>query len=224
METIKILKVKQSVLANNDNRANELRNELRKKNIFLINVMSSPGSGKTTLLVNLINRLKQHLRIGVMEADMDAKVDAETVSSKTGVKTIQLNTTGECHLDAKMTSEGVAGLGEDEFDLIFLENIGNLVCPAEFDTGATLNLVILSVPEGDDKPIKYPLMFTVGDAFVFTKIDALSLFDFDFKKADEPILKVNKEANFFPIAAKTDEGMEKLASYILEVVTSYKNQ
>ncbi|MCI7057855.1 MAG: hydrogenase nickel incorporation protein HypB [Bacillales bacterium] len=224
METIKILKVKQSVLANNDTRANELRNELRKKNIFLINVMSSPGSGKTTLLVNLINRLKQHLRIGVMEADMDAKVDAETVSSKTGVKTIQLNTTGECHLDAKMTSEGVAGLGEDEFDLIFLENIGNLVCPAEFDTGATLNLVILSVPEGDDKPIKYPLMFTVGDAFVFTKIDALSLFDFDFKKAEESILKVNKEAKFFPVSAKTDEGMEKLASYILEVVTSYKNQ
>lgn len=223
METIKVLKVKQSVLANNDTRANELRNELRKKNIFLINVMSSPGSGKTTLLVNLINRLKQHLRIGVMEADMDAKVDAETVSSKTGVKTIQLNTTGECHLDAKMTSEGVAGLGEDEFDLIFLENIGNLVCPAEFDTGATLNLVILSVPEGDDKPIKYPLMFTVGDAFVFTKIDALSLFDFDFKKAEESILKVNKEARFFPVSAKTDEGMEKLASYILEVVTSYKN-
>ncbi len=223
METIKVLKVKQSVLANNDTRANELRNELRKKNIFLINVMSSPGSGKTTLLVNLINRLKQHLRIGVMEADMDAKVDAETVSSKTGVKTIQLNTTGECHLDAKMTSEGVAGLGEDEFDLIFLENIGNLVCPAEFDTGATLNLVILSVPEGDDKPIKYPLMFTVGDAFVFTKIDALSLFDFDFKKAEESILKVNKEAKFFPVSAKTDEGMEKLASYILEVVTSYKN-
>lgn len=224
METIKVLKVKQSVLANNDTRANELRNELRKKNIFLINVMSSPGSGKTTLLVNLINRLKQHLRIGVMEADMDAKVDAETVSSKTSVKTIQLNTTGECHLDAKMTSEGVAGLGEDEFDLIFLENIGNLVCPAEFDTGATLNLVILSVPEGDDKPIKYPLMFTVGDAFVFTKIDALSLFDFDFKKAEESILKVNKEAKFFPVSAKTDEGMEKLASYILEVVTSYKNQ
>ena len=224
METIKILKVKQSVLANNDTRANELRNELRKKNIFLINVMSSPGSGKTTLLVNLINRLKQHLRIGVMEADMDAKVDAETVSSKTGIKTIQLNTTGECHLDAKMTSEGVAGLGEDEFDLIFLENIGNLVCPAEFDTGATLNLVILSVPEGDDKSIKYPLMFTVGDAFVFTKIDALSLFDFDFKKAEESILKVNKEAKFFPVSAKTDEGMEKLASYILEVVTSYKNQ
>ncbi len=224
METIKVLKVKQSVLANNDSRANELRNELRKKNIFLINVMSSPGSGKTTLLVNLINRLKQHLRIGVMEADMDAKVDAETVSSKTGVKTIQLNTTGECHLDAKMTSEGVAGLGEDEFDLIFLENIGNLVCPAEFDTGATLNLVILSVPEGDDKPIKYPLMFTVGDAFVFTKIDALSLFDFDFKKAEESILKVNKEAKFFPVSAKTDEGMDKLASYILEVVTSYKNQ
>ncbi len=224
METIKVLKVKQSVLANNDTRANELRNELRKKNIFLINVMSSPGSGKTTLLVNLINRLKQHLRIGVMEADMDAKVDAETVSSKTGVKTIQLNTTGECHLDAKMTSEGVAGLGEDEFDLIFLENIGNLVCPAEFDTGATLNLVILSVPEGDDKPIKYPLMFTVGDAFVFTKIDALSLFNFDFKKAEESILKVNKEAKFFPVSAKTDEGMEKLASYILEVVTSYKNQ
>lgn len=224
METIKVLKVKQSVLANNDSRASELRKELREKGIFMINVMSSPGSGKTTLLVNLINRLKSSLRIGVMEADMDAKVDAETVSSKTGVRTIQLNTTGECHLDAKMTSEGVSGLGKDDLDLIFLENIGNLVCPAEFDTGATLNLVILSIPEGDDKPIKYPLMFTVGNAFVFTKIDTLSLFDFDFKKAEESILKVNKKAKFFPVSAKTEEGMDKLASFILEEVASYKSK
>ena len=222
METIKVLKVKQSVLANNDSRAVEVRKELLEKKIFFINLMSSPGSGKTTLLVNLIKRLKDKLRIGVMEADMDAKVDAETISSKTGVRTIQLNTSGECHLDAKMTSEGISSLGQNDLDLIILENIGNLVCPAEFDTGATMNLVILSIPEGDDKPIKYPLMFRVGDAFVFTKIDALPVFDFDIKKAEDSILKVNPKASFFPVSAKTGEGMDELASYIYGKVISYK--
>ena len=222
METIKVLKVKQSVLANNDSRAAEVRKELLEKKIFFINLMSSPGSGKTTLLVNLIKRLKDKLRIGVMEADMDAKVDAETISSKTGVRTIQLNTSGECHLDAKMTSEGISSLGQNDLDLIILENIGNLVCPAEFDTGATMNLVILSIPEGDDKPIKYPLMFRVGDTFVFTKIDALPVFDFDIKKAEDSILKVNPKASFFPVSAKTGEGMDELASYIYGKVISYK--
>lgn len=222
METIKVLKVKQSVLANNDSRAAEVRKELLEKKIFFINLMSSPGSGKTTLLVNLIKRLKDKLRIGVMEADMDAKVDAETISSKTGVRTIQLNTSGECHLDAKMTSEGISSLGQNDLDLIILENIGNLVCPAEFDTGATMNLVILSIPEGDDKPIKYPLMFRVGDTFVFTKIDALPVFDFDIKKAGDSILKVNPKASFFPVSAKTGEGMDELASYIYGKVISYK--
>ncbi|HBM69855.1 MAG TPA: hydrogenase accessory protein HypB [Firmicutes bacterium] len=222
METIKVLKVKQSVLANNDSRAASVRKELLEKKIFFINLMSSPGSGKTTLLINLLNRLKDKLRIGVMEADMDAKVDAETISCKTGVRTIQLNTCGECHLDAKMTSEGLSSLGENDLDLIILENIGNLVCPAEFDTGANMNLVILSIPEGDDKPIKYPLMFKVGDAFIFTKIDTLPFFDFDIKKAKESILKVNPKASFFPVSAKTGEGMDELASYIYEKVISYK--
>ncbi len=222
MEKIKVLKVKQSVLANNDSRAAAVRKELLEKKIFFINLMSSPGSGKTTLLINLINRLKDKLRIGVMEADMDAKVDAETISSKTGVRTIQLNTCGECHLDAKMTSEGLSSLGENDLDLIILENIGNLVCPAEFDTGANMNLVILSVPEGDDKPVKYPLMFKVGDAFIFTKIDTLPVFDFDIKKAKESILKANPKASFFPVSSKTGEGMDELASYIYERVISYK--
>ncbi|HIU45130.1 MAG TPA: hydrogenase nickel incorporation protein HypB [Candidatus Enteromonas pullicola] len=222
MGDLKVIRVKQSILSNNDNRANDLRAELKKKGIFLINVMSSPGSGKTTLLVNLINRLKDKLKIGVMEADIDADVDANTVSKQTGVKTIQLNTSGECHLDAKMTSDGIDGLQPDGLELLFLENIGNLVCPAEFDTGANFNLVILSIPEGDDKPIKYPLMFTVGNAFVFTKIDALPLFTFDFEKAEEAILRHNKGAVFFPVSAKTNEGMEALADYVYKLVKDYQ--
>lgn len=223
MDKIRILEVKQSVFANNDARANILRKELVGKGVYLINLMSSPGSGKTTLLVNLINRLKDKLRIGVMEADMDATVDAETIEAKTGVKTIQLHTCGECHLDAKMTSDGVAAIGTDDIDLLILENVGNLVCPAEFDTGATLNMTILSIPEGDDKPLKYPLMFTVGRCFVFSKIDTISVFDFSIDKAEERIRKLNKEAVFFPVSAKTDEGMDALADYILDEVKSYKS-
>ena len=218
MGDMRVIKVKQSVLANNDSRAEALRNELKSNKVYLINLMSSPGAGKTTMLVKLINMLKDKLRIGVIEADMDADVDAHTVQDLTGVRTIQINTSGECHLDAKMTSEAVHAIGQDNLDLLILENIGNLVCPAEFDTGAAMNLVILSVPEGDDKPLKYPLMFRKGDAFVFTKMDTKVVFDFDVDLAKLRITKLNPNAIFFPISAKTGEGMDDLAKYILETV------
>lgn len=224
MDTMRVIKVKQSVLANNDARADALRKKLKEKGVFLVNVMSSPGSGKTTLLVDLINRLKDKLRIGVIEADMDATVDAATVESKTGVKTIQLHTSGECHLDAKMVDEGMDFLGDDGLDLVFLENIGNLVCPAEFDTGATLKLVILSIPEGDDKPLKYPLMFRKGDIFVFTKMDAKIVFDFDVNKAEESILKLNPNAKFFPVSVKANQGVGVLADYLVDAVTKYQGK
>ena len=223
MSEIRVIKIKQSVLANNDARAESLREELKRHGVFLLNVMSSPGSGKTTLLKELINRLKGEFRIGVMEADMDADVDGKEIADKTGVKTIQLNTSGECHLDAKMTSEGVAALGYDDLDLIILENIGNLVCPAEFDTGATASMVLLSVPEGDDKPLKYPLMFKKGDFFVFTKLDAKVVFDFDCEKAKERILKLNSTAEFFPVSAKTGEGIDVLTDYIRKRIKTYQN-
>jgi hydrogenase nickel incorporation protein HypB len=208
MDNIRVITVKQSVFANNIARANELRKELKDKQVYLINLMSSPGSGKTTLLVSLINRIKDKLRIGVMEADIDATVDAETIEEQTGVKTIQLHTAGECHLDAKMTQEGIESFGVDGLDLVILENVGNLVCPAEFDTGAALNLVILSIPEGDDKPLKYPLMFKVANAVVFSKMDALPVFDFDLAKAEEHISKLNPAAKFFPLSAKKGDGMD----------------
>ena len=218
MSELKVIKVKQSVLANNDLRAAKLRGELKEKGVFFLNVMSSPGSGKTTLLIELINRLKKFLRIGVIEADMDAVVDANTVEKATGVRTIQLNTSGECHLDAKMTSEGIEALGAEGLDLIILENIGNLVCPAEFDTGANANMVLLSVPEGDDKPLKYPLMFTRGDFFVFTKMDATVVFDFDLEKVEERIRRLNPNAVFFPVSAKKGDGIEALCDFLLKQV------
>ena len=224
MDTMRVIKVKQSVLANNDARADALRKKLKEKGVFLVNVMSSPGSGKTTLLVDLINRLKDKLRIGVIEADMDATVDAATVESKTGVKTIQLHTSGECHLDAKMVDEGMDFLGDDGLDLVFLENIVNLVCPAEFDTGATLKLVILSIPEGDDKPLKYPLMFRKGDIFVFTKMDAKIVFDFDVNKAEESILKLNPNAKVFPVSVKADQGVGGLADYLVDAGKKYQGK
>lgn len=218
MSELKVIKVKQSVLANNDLRAAKLRGELKEKGVFFLNVMSSPGSGKTTLLIELINRLKKFIRIGVIEADMDAVVDANTVEKATGVRTIQLNTSGECHLDAKMTSEGIEALGAEGLDLIILENIGNLVCPAEFDTGANANMVLLSVPEGDDKPLKYPLMFTRGDFFVFTKMDATVVFDFDLEKVEERIRRLNPNAVFFPVSAKKGDGIEALCDFLLKQV------
>ena len=222
MDDIRIIKVKQSVFANNNSRAEEVRKKLKEKNVYLVNLMSSPGSGKTTFLVNLINRLKKDLRIGVMEADIDATVDAETISTKTGVRSVQIHTSGECHLDAKMVDDSLEGFGIDGLDLVFLENIGNLVCPAEFDTGATSSFELLSIPEGDDKPLKYPLMFTVANVVVFTKMDAISVFDFDLKKAEEHILKLNPNAKFFPVSAKADEGMDKIAQYLLDEVKKYQ--
>lgn len=222
MDKTRIIKVKQSVFANNDMRANKLREKLKERKIFLVNIMSSPGAGKTTLLVNLINQMKDKLRIGVIEADMDAIVDANTIQEKTGVRTIQLHTSGECHLDAKMVDEAMDFLGEDSLDLVFLENIGNLVCPAEFDTGATMKLVILSIPEGDDKPLKYPLMFEKGDIFVFSKMDTRCVFDFDVRKAEERILHLNKDAKFFPLSSKTGEGVEDLMNYLIEKVREYQ--
>ncbi len=224
MEKLRVIKVKQSVLANNDLRADALRKKLKERGVFLINVMSSPGAGKTTLLVDLINRLKDKLRIGVIEADMDAVVDAQTVENKTGVKTIQLHTSGECHLDAKMVDEGMDFLGDENLDLVFLENIGNLVCPAEFDTGATMKLVILSIPEGDDKPLKYPLMFTKGDIFVFTKMDAKILFDFDVDRVEESIRKLNPNAKFFPLSVKANTGVQELADYLYSEVKKYQGK
>lgn len=222
MDDIRIIKVKQSVFANNNSRAEEVRKKLKEKNVYLVNLMSSPGSGKTTFLVNLINRLKKDLRIGVMEADIDATVDAETISTKTGVRSVQIHTSGECHLDAKMVDDSLEEFGIDGLDLVFLENIGNLVCPAEFDTGATSSFELLSIPEGDDKPLKYPLMFTVANVVVFTKMDAISVFDFDLKKAEEHILKLNPNAKFFPVSSKTDEGMDKIAQYLLDEVKKYQ--
>ena len=224
MDQVRVIKVKQSVLANNDARADALRQKLKERGVLLVNVMSSPGSGKTTLLVNLINRLKNDLRIGVIEADMDAIVDANTVENKTGVKTVQLHTSGECHLDAKMVDEGMNFLGDEGLDLIFLENIGNLVCPAEFDTGATLKMVLLSIPEGDDKPLKYPLMFERGDWFVFTKMDAISYFDFNVDRVEASILKENPNAKFFPLSAKTDQGVDRLAAALLHEVKAYQGK
>lgn len=222
MDKIKILTVKQSVFANNEARADKLRAELKAKKVYLINLMSSPGSGKTTMLVALINRIKDQLRVGVMEADIDATVDAETIEAKTGVKTIQLHTAGECHLDAKMTEEGIEGFGVEGLDVVILENVGNLVCPAEFDTGAAMNLVILSIPEGDDKPLKYPLMFKVATAVVFSKIDTLPVFDFDLAKAEDHITKLNPQCAYFPISAKKGDGMDALADFILKEVKAYK--
>ncbi len=219
---IRVIKVKQSVLANNDARAEKVRTKLKENGVFLINLMSSPGAGKTTLLVSLINELKKNLRVGVIEADMDAVVDTETIKEKTGVKAMQLHTSGECHLDAKMVDEAITEFGLGELDLVILENIGNLVCPAEFDTGASMNLVLLSVPEGDDKPLKYPLMFKVGEVFVFTKMDVAPYFDFDLEKVKGHILKLNKEASFYPVSAKTGEGMEELEKAILNAVREYK--
>lgn len=217
-DKVRIIKVKQSVLANNDARAALVREKLKERGVFLINLMSSPGSGKTTLLVNLINRLKKNVRVGVIEADMDAVVDTKTIQEKTGVKAMQLHTSGECHLDAKMVDEAVTEFGYGDVDLIILENIGNLVCPAEFDTGASLNMVLLSVPEGDDKPLKYPLMFTVGDLFVFTKMDVAPYFDFDVDRATKAIKDVNPNAEFFPVSAKTDLGMDELERKILSLL------
>ena len=221
METVKILQIKQSVFANNDTQADQLRRELKEKGIYLLNLMSSPGSGKTTTLTRIIEALKDDLRIGVMEADIDSDVDAKTIAA-TGAKAIQLHTGGMCHLDAAMTRQGLEGLEPKELDLVVLENVGNLVCPAEFDTGAVKNCMILSVPEGHDKPLKYPLMFQVCDAVILNKIDVLPYFDFDMDKCREYIHMRNPKAKIFPISAKSGEGVADLARWLKEEVANWK--
>jgi len=221
LETVRILEVKQSVFANNDAQADKLRQELKEKGIYLLNLMSSPGSGKTTTLTRLIAALQDDLKIGVMEADIDSDVDAKTIAA-TGAKAIQLHTGGMCHLDAAMTRQGLEGLDSNGADLVILENVGNLVCPAEFDTGAVANMAILSVPEGHDKPLKYPLIFQVCDTVLINKIDVAPYFDFDFDKCREYIHMRNPKAKIFPISAKTGEGVEAVAAFLKEEVAKWK--
>jgi len=221
LETVRVLEVKQSVFANNDAQADKLRQELKEKGIFLLNLMSSPGSGKTTTLTRLIAALQDDLKIGVMEADIDSDVDAKTIAA-TGAKAIQLHTGGMCHLDAAMTRQGLEGLDSNGADLVILENVGNLVCPAEFDTGAVANMAILSVPEGHDKPLKYPLIFQVCDTVLINKIDVAPYFDFDFDKCREYIHMRNPKAKIFPISAKTGEGVEAVAAFLKEEVAKWK--
>lgn len=222
MDKLKIIEVKESVFADNDREADRVRQELKRNKTFLLNLMSSPGSGKTTTLTQTIKRLKDDLRIGVMEADIDSDVDARTIA-QTGAKSIQLHTGGMCHLDAGMTEQGLQELGTEDIDLAILENVGNLVCPAEFDTGAVKNAMILSVPEGHDKPLKYPLIFTVCDALIINKIDVLPYFDFDMEKVVEYAHMRNPNLKIFPLSAKTGEGVDAWCEWLKEQVQDWNN-
>ena len=222
-DKVRVLEIKQSVFANNDAQADKLRAELKAKGIYLLNLMSSPGSGKTTTLTRLIERLKGELSIGVMEADIDSDVDAKAIAA-TGAKAIQLHTGGMCHLDAGMTRQGLEGLEPRDTDLVILENVGNLVCPAELDTGAVKNMAILSVPEGHDKPLKYPLMFQVCDAVLINKIDVAPYFDFDMEKCTQYIHMRNPKAEIFPICAKTGEGCDAVAAWLKREVKEWKGE
>ena len=222
MDGVRIIEIKKSVFENNDLDANNLRKELKSKGVYLLNLMSSPGSGKTTTLIRTINLIKDKLRLAVMEADIDSDVDAIKIKEATGVESIQLHTGGMCHLDAEMTRQGLEGLPLEGLDLAILENVGNLVCPAEFDTGSCSNAMILSVPEGDDKPLKYPLMFEKCDVVVVTKIDTLEAFDFNMKKFEERVGKLNKNARIFKVSAKTGEGIEALENELYERIKLLK--
>jgi hydrogenase nickel incorporation protein HypB len=223
MNPVKIIEIKKSVFADNNADADALRRELKARGVYLLNLMSSPGSGKTTTLIRTLSLLKDRLRIAVMEADIDSDVDAVKIREATGIPSIQLHTGGMCHLDAEMTRQGLAGVDLPELDLVVLENVGNLVCPAEFDTGAVRNAMILSVPEGDDKALKYPLMFSVCDTVVINKIDVLPYFDFDLEKCREYIIRRNPKARIFPLCAKTGEGVEAFADWLYGEVLSWKN-
>ncbi len=220
MENFRILEIKQSVFEDNDYQANLLREELKKKKVFLLNLMSSPGSGKTTTLTRTINALKDEMKIGVMEADIDSDVDAHTIS-KTGAKVIQLHTGGMCHLDADMTKQGLEALETEDIDFAILENVGNLVCPAEFDTGASKNAMILSVPEGDDKPLKYPLMFSICDVLLINKIDVINYFDFNLETCIERVKKLNPNIEIIPISARTGEGIDKFAEWLRKEINEW---
>lgn len=223
MDEVRIIEIKKSIFEDNDKDADRLREELKEKGVFLLNLMSSPGSGKTTTLIKTINSLKDKIKIAVMEADIDSDVDAIKIKEATGVQSIQLHTGGMCHLDAEMTRQGLRGLDLNDVDLAILENVGNLVCPAEFDTGASKNCMILSVPEGHDKPLKYPLMFSICDLVLINKMDVAPYFDFDLDKCCQYIKMRNPNAEIIPICAKTGEGVDKFADWIIKNITKWRN-
>lgn len=215
MDELKVIEINENIFAANDEEALHVKEFLRKENVYMLNFMSSPGAGKTTTLIKLINILKQTLRVALMNVDIETSLDANRILLATQVPSMQINNGGLCHIDADMTYRAIKEFGVKDIDLLILENIGNLVCPAEFDTGANLNITILSIPEGDDKPLKYPLMYEVCDIVIFNKIDTLGVFDFDIEKAKSNILKLNPNAVFFMISAKTGEGLDELATYIV---------
>lgn len=221
MNAYEIYDTKERVEADNDRAASAVRKQLEQKNVFLINLMASPGAGKTTLLTRTISALKDSYRIGVMEADVDSDVDAKTIQ-KTGAKVIQLHTGGSCHMDADMTERGLDKMGIEDTDVIFLENVGNLVCPAEFDVGAALKVMILSVPEGDDKPLKYPLMFQISDAMLINKTDVLPVFDFDIEKAKTRARQLNPDIQVFPLSAKTGDGFEAWTDWLKNKIETWR--
>lgn len=224
MDPVKVIEIKKSVFDDNNADAQKLRNELKHKGVYLLNLMSSPGSGKTTTLVRTINLIKDAIRVAVMEADIDSDVDAIRIKEATGVESIQLHTGGMCHLDAEMTRQGLGNLSLSETDLVILENVGNLVCPAEFDTGSCCNVMILSVPEGDDKPLKYPLMFSVCDLVLINKTDVLPYFDFDLEKCKANIHLRNPRATVIPVCAKTGEGIDVFAQWLIDQVAAWKER
>ena len=223
MSEVKTILVNQSVFAENDRTADLLRRRMTEQGTLFLNFMSSPGSGKTTALVAIINRLKDRLTIGEMDVDIESSLDAQRVADRTGIRSLQIHNGGLCHIDADMTARALVEYDTDGLDLLILENIGNLVCPAEFDTGAHKNVTILSVPEGDDKPLKYPLMYQVSDVVLISKMDTLAYFDFDLQKAKERILALNPRAIFFPISAKTGAGLDELCNWILDEVKTLKS-
>lgn len=223
MNPFKILEIKESIFKNNDEQADLLRKKLKKEKTFLLNLMSSPGSGKTTTVVRTIEALKDEMKIGILEADIDSDVDARTVAN-TGTKVIQLHTGGMCHLDADMTKQGLEGLGTKDIDCVILENVGNLVCPAEFDTGSSKNAMILSLPEGDDKPLKYPLMFSIVDVLLINKIDTIDYFDFDLQAVEARVKKLNPNIKVIPISAKTGEGIDQWVDWLRTQVRDWNEK
>jgi len=223
-DEVKVIEIKKSIFEENEKDADALRAELKQKGVFLLNLMSSPGSGKTTTLIRTIGLLKDRLRMAVMEADIDSDVDARIIKEATGIPSVQLHTGGMCHLDAEMTRQGLDHVALDGLDLVILENVGNLVCPAEFDTGSVKNAMILSVPEGHDKPLKYPLMFSICDVVVINKMDVLPYFDFDLEKCREYVYMRNPKAQVIPICAKTGEGVELFARWLEDEVKQWKQQ
>ena len=224
MSEVKVIQINESVFAQNDRAAALIRKKLTEQGTLFLNFMSSPGSGKTTTLVALINRLKNQLNIGEMDVDIETSLDAQHVADRTGIRSLQIHNGGLCHIDADMTARALLEYDTAGLDLLILENIGNLVCPAEFDTGAHKNITILSIPEGDDKPLKYPLMYTVSDVVLINKIDTMDYFDFDLDKAKERILALNPKAVFFPISAKTGEGLDAVCAWILDELNAIRNR